>query len=368
LRLATDVDASERKPLAYKQQGSILTNDPIFRTYLQNGERQMKSTLRRHLILGLTTTLLAGPLAFAPAVAQQFPDKPITMIVAWPAGGAHDTVGRLVAEYLSKELGQPVVVNNLPGAAGTTGVRQAAAAEPDGYTIGVMGLHVVAQTYMNASATPFATLAPLAVIERSPAAISVRTDSGIDSLQAFVNKAKSDAAAIINSDDGPGGFANISSLLIQKAIGTTFATIPYQGYAPAVAAIASGETNTTTVPTAQMIGLSNSGDVRILAVAGDVRHPRAPDTPTFTESGFPFVFQDFVGLFTPQGVPEDRVARLEQAVLSAVANPEFLATAQSAGFIIAPDGREGFAAFLDRQDNAVYPILEESGLVIVNQK
>jgi len=316
----------------------------------------------------LATTILAGPLAVAPAADQQFPDKPITMIVAWPAGGAHDTVGRLVAEYLSKELGQPVVVNNQPGAAGTTGVRQAAAAESDGYTIGVMGLHVIAQTYMNASAPPYATLAPLAVIEKSPASISVRTDSGIDTLQAFVDKAKSDPMAIINSDDGPGGFANISSLLIQKTIETPFATISYQGYAPAVAAIASGEANTTTVPTAQMIGLAKSGDVTILDVAGDARHFRAPDVPTFTEAGFPFVFQDFVGLFMPQGVPEDRAARLEQAVLSAVAGPEFLAAAQSAGFIIAPDGREGFAAFLDKQDKAVYPILEENELVVASKK
>jgi tripartite-type tricarboxylate transporter receptor subunit TctC len=328
----------------------------------------MTNTLRRHLILGMATTLLAGPLALTPVIAQQFPDKPITMIVAWPAGGAHDTVGRLVAEYLSKELGQPVVVNNQPGAAGTTGVRQAAAAEPDGYTIGVMGLHVIAQTYMNASATPYTTLAPLAVIEKSPASISVRTDTGIDSLQAFVDKAKSDPMAIINSDDGPGGFANITSLLVQKTIGTSFATIPYQGYAPAVAAIASGEANATTVPTAQMIGLANSGDIQILAVAGDIRHFRAPDVPTFTEAGFPFVFQDFVGLFMPQGVPEDRVARLEDAVLSAVADPDFLATAQSAGFIIAPDGREGFAKFLGKQDDAVYPVLEENGLVAVNKK
>lgn len=328
----------------------------------------MTNTLRRQLILGLATTVLAAPLGLAPAFAQQFPEKPVTMIVAWPAGGAHDTVGRLVAEHLSKQLGQPVVVNNQPGAAGTTGVRQAAAAEPDGYTIGVMGLHVIAQAYMNASATPYKTLAPLAVVEKSPASISVRTDTGIETLQAFVELAKSDPMVIINSDDGPGGFANISSLLIQKTIDTPFATIPYQGYAPAVAAIASGESNTTTVPTAQMVGLAKSGDVRILAVAGDERHFRAPDVPTFTEAGFPFVFQDFVGLFMPQGVPEDRAARLEEAVLSAVADPEFLAAAQAAGFIIAPEGREGFAAFLDKQDETVYPVLEENDLVIANKK
>jgi tripartite-type tricarboxylate transporter receptor subunit TctC len=96
----------------------------------------------------------------------------------------------------------------------------------------------------------------------------VRTDIGIDNFQTFVNNTKSDLIVIISSDDGPGNSAKISSLLIQETIGTTFATIPYQRYAPAVAASASGESNTTTVTKAQMIDPSNSGDVRILAVAG----------------------------------------------------------------------------------------------------
>lgn len=332
----------------------------------------MKPIHRRSLVQLMSgmacTAVLATSVTVAPALAQDFPDKPITMLVAWPAGGGHDTVGRLVAEYMSKELSQPVVVTNQPGAAGTTGVRQAAQAAPDGYTIGVMGLHVIAQTYMNENAAPWPTLTPLAVIEKSPAALSVRTDTGIETLQAYVDQVRADPMVIVNSNDGPGGFANISALLMQKALGVEFATIPYQGYAPAVAAIASGEANSTTVPTAQMLGLAKGGEVRILGVASEARHFMAPDTPTFTEGGFPLVFQDFVGLFLPEGVPEERAVRLEEAVLKAVSDPDFQTAAAAAGLVIAPEGREGFAAFLQEQDNTVYPVLQESGLVTVNAR
>lgn len=327
-----------------------------------------RRTFLKHSIIGLFATATFGLSAASPLIAQSFPEKPLTMVVAWPAGGGHDTVGRLVADYLSAELSQPVVVVNQPGAAGTTGVRAAANADPDGYTIGVMGLHVVAQTFMNENAAPYSTITPLALIEKSPAALSVRTDSGIEDLAGFIEMAKAESNAILNSNDGPGGFANITAMLVQNAIGTEFATIPYQGYAPAIAAIASGETNASTVPTAQMLGLADGGDVKIIAIAGNERHFRAPDVPTFIESGVPFVFGDFVGLFLPADVPTDRLAILESAMMSVLANEEFLKAAMQAGLIISPEGSEAFGAFLAEQDEKIYPVLEDSGLVVANER
>ncbi len=329
------------------------------------------SNIRRTLVKSTAAILTVAALGFLPAsivMAETFPDRPVNVVVAWPAGGGHDTVGRLLADYLAEELSQPIVVTNQPGAAGTAGVRAAANADPDGYTIGVMGLHVVAQTYMNENAVPFDSIMPLALIEKSPAALSVRTDSGITDLASFVAAAKADPNAILNANDGPGGFANITAMLIQKAIGAEFATIPYQGYAPAVAAIASGETNASTVPTALMLGLAGGGDVKIIAIAGEQRHFRAPDVPTFIEGGVPFVFGDFVGLFLPAGVPADRAAILEAAVMKVMANDDFLAAAKTAGLIISPEGSAAFGAFLTEQDGKVYPVLDESGLVVANQK
>lgn len=326
-----------------------------------------RRSIIKHTAAGLCAAVL-GTFSGTPLLAQDFPDKPVNVVVAWPAGGAHDRVARLVADYLSNELSQPVVISNQPGAAGATGVRAAANADPDGYTIGVMGLHVIAQTYMNKNATPWNELQPLALIEKSPASLSVRTDSGIDDLAGFIDKAENEPDFILNSNDGPGGFANISALLTQKAIGTEFATIPYQGYAPAVAAIASGETNASTIPTALMLGLAGGGDVKIIAVAGEDRHFRAPDVPTFKESGVDFVFGDFVGYFLPADVPQDRVEILESALMNVMENEEFLAAAEKAGLIISPGDSEAFGAFLAEQDEKVYPVLDEGGLVTANEK
>ena len=114
---------------------------------------------RRTLINRAAVCLFAasslGVSTASSVMAEGFPERPVNVVVAWPAGGGHDTVARLLSDYLANELSQPVVVTNQPGAAGTTGVRAAANADPDGYTIGVMGLHVVAQTYMNENAVPF---------------------------------------------------------------------------------------------------------------------------------------------------------------------------------------------------------------------
>ncbi len=114
-------------------------------------------------LLGAAAIAVTG-LGVAPQSVQAFPERPVTVVVAWPAGGGHDTVTRLVTEFLEQELGTSVVVTNVPGAAGATGVRQVEEAEADGYTLGVLGLHATAQSYMNENATALENLEPLALI------------------------------------------------------------------------------------------------------------------------------------------------------------------------------------------------------------
>ena len=326
---------------------------------------------RRQMTKGLALAALTatGVASFGTtAFADDFPSEPVNIVVAWPAGGSHDRVARLMSDYLAEELGQPIVVTNTTGAAGTVGVRTAATADADGYTIGMMGLHVVAQTYMMDTAAPWTSVAPLALIEQSPAALSVRTETGINTLDEFVEKVKSDPEFILSSNDGPGGFANNTAVLAKQALGVDFATIPYQGYGPAIGAIKSGETNATTIPGGIMIGLAEGGDIKILGMASEERHFRAPDVPTFKESGYDFVFGDFVGMFLPEGVPADHAAVLETAVMNVLADEAFLEAAVQAGMIVSPGGSEDFAAFLADQDATVYPILEANDLVSVNAK
>ncbi|MEI4472198.1 Bug family tripartite tricarboxylate transporter substrate binding protein [Frigidibacter sp. MR17.24] len=323
----------------------------------------------RRSLVSIAGAALLVPLAGAlPAHAQSYPDHPVTIVVAWPAGGSHDLAARLVAEHLTKHMDATFVIKNVPGAAGSTGVREVETAAPDGYTIGVMGLHAIAQSYMNPNATALDKIAPLAVFDKSPAALTVGADTGIDTLADFVAKAKEEPGAIVNSTDGPGGFAFLTQMVMQNALGIELTNIPYQGFAPAVAAMASGETMATTVNVASAAPLMDAGSAKILGVAGTERHFRVPEVPTFEEAGFPFVFADFIGFFLPVGVDPAISTKLETAMMATAADPAFVEAARNAGLVLAPGGAAEFAAFIKAQDEAVYPVLEAAGLVEANAR
>ena len=145
-------------------------------------------------------------LPMQPVLADDaYPSEPIHITVVWPAGGGHDLVGRLVGQELSEALDTAVVVDNVTGAAGSTGVRHIVEADPDGYTIGVIGLHAVSQAYMNSAAPSLDGLDPITYISDEPGAIQVSASTGIDSLDAYISAMKSDPAGLINGNDPQGG-------------------------------------------------------------------------------------------------------------------------------------------------------------------
>jgi len=295
--------------------------------------------------------------------ARAFPDKPVTLVVPWPAGGGQDVVGRLVAEYLDQQLPVSVVVSNVPGAAGANGVREIEESTPDGYTIGTMGLHVIAQSYINPNATDIAKIDPLVLVNTNPAAISVRTDTGIESLAEFIEFAKANPGEIINGNDSPGGFSFLTVELLQEKLGVELTKVPYQGYAPTVAALVAGEVMSATLPVPVVAELHRAGTVKILAVASEERNFAAPDVPTFKELGIDFVFSDNVMIFAPVGLPTDVKQTLETALLDAMASDGFKAAGSTAGLTLQPLGADAADALFRSMDDAVYPIMLEAGLV-----
>lgn len=318
----------------------------------------------------------AGVLAFGvalaaqtgSAVSQSWPDKPINLIVPWPAGGGQDPVGRLVAEYLDQQLPVSVVVSNVPGAAGANGVRAIEESAPDGYTIGTMGLHVIAQAYINPNASDLDRIDPLVMVNTNPAAISVRADLGIDTLEQFVEYAKANPGAIINGNDSPGGFSFLTVELMSEKLGIELTKVPYQGYAPTVAALVAGEVNSASLPVPVVAELHRAGTIKILAVAAEERNFAAPDVPTFKELGYDFVFADNVMIFGPVGMPADVKGPLEQALLAAMATDGFKAAGETAGLTLEPMNSADATALLHAMDEAVYPVLLEAGLVQARQK
>ncbi len=311
-------------------------------------------------VLALLAVLAAAP----PAAAQErFPAHEVTLIVPWPAGGGSDISMRLVAEQAQKTLGVPVVIVNKPGAAGAIGHREIVNARPDGYTVGMFGGGVVAQQYMIPNPVKLEELQPIVFFGAEPGALSVRADTPWKTLKEFVEAIRGKPNSVKNANDPPGGASHLTAIVIEKKLGITLNKVPYQGFAPSVGALLAGEVQATTVPVPDIIQAHKSGQARILGVTADKRHFLAPDVPTFKEQGFDVVYGSWRIIAGPRGIPADRLKLLEERLLAALRDPEFVARANKSGFTVSPMGASETAAFLKQDDALTYQIFSELGLV-----
>ena len=297
------------------------------------------------------------------AQAQDFPDGPITWVVNWPAGGGQDTTSRMVAEMLSEELGVPIAVENYDGAGGLTGMRELASADPDGYTIGMLGSSTIIQQYTTDEPVMLDELTVLSFFGPDPGALTVAGDTPYESLDAYIREAMDAPGDVVNGNDPPGGASYISAAILESALGLEINKVPYSGYAPTVTALLGAEVESATVPVPQVLEHHESGDVRILGVMAGERHFLAPDIPTFAEQGYDVVAGDFRAIVGPAGIPEDRAAILSEALVAVLASPEFVERANAAGYMIEPLGADDAMARIMQFDGQVYPVLEEAGLV-----
>ncbi|MBP5979818.1 MAG: tripartite tricarboxylate transporter substrate binding protein [Halomonas sp.] len=316
--------------------------------------------LRRLMIasvLGLTLPLSSGLLA------DDFPERALTLVVPWPAGGAYDLTARLMAEHAGTVLSVPIVVQNVTGAAGSTGIRHVAESDPDGYTLGMMGTHAIAQSYMNPNATPLDELEALVFIGPEPAALAVGSDTGIKDIDAYLETLQDAPGAIINGNDSPGGFSYIAASMLESQFDVTLTKIPYQGYAPTLSALLSGEVMSALLPIPLLADQHSSGQLKLLGVASDARHPFAPDVPTFKEQGYDFTAEDFFMLYLPKGVPDERRDTLESAFYALLEDEAFQSAASEMGLVIAPQPKEASSEYLTQRADEVYEILSSANLV-----
>ncbi len=304
------------------------------------------------LLLGLSSRALAD-----------FPEEPIAIVVPWPAGGAYDLAARLMAEKPPENLPVSMVVNNVTGAAGSNGVRHVANSDPDGYTIGMMGTHAIAQSYMNRNATPLEDLEPLVFIGPEPASLAVANDTGIDNVKDYLAQLKDQPGSIINGNDSPGGFSYIAATMLENHFDVKLSKVPYQGYAPTASALVSGEVMSTTLPIPLLAEQHKAGKVKIIGVAAEERHPFAPDVPTFKEQGYDFIAEDFYMLYLPKGVPEERRKKLEEGFYSLLNDEAFQKKAAELGLVIMPRDAAATRAYLEQRNQEVKAILEDANLI-----
>ncbi len=256
--------------------------------------------------------------------AQDWPKKPVVMIVPYSAGGPTDIIARVVAKKVSADLGENVIVDNRAGAGGTIGVNLAVRAAPDGYTFALTGPGPIAGM-PNLMKMPYAQTDYqfVTLVARVPSVIVVNTASGFLDMKDFVAKAKAAPGKFNYGSAGAGTTPHIGAELLKQEAGLDIVHVAYKGASMAVAGLLGGEIQMAMVDLPPVLPQVLAGKLKILAVAGAARAPQIPDVPTTSETGLPGVLMDTnYGLVAPVGVPAEIATRFRDAVTSALASAE----------------------------------------------
>jgi tripartite-type tricarboxylate transporter receptor subunit TctC len=281
------------------------------------------------MIRGLVRRLLwlAGTAAVAfagPAAAQDYPNRPISFVVPYAAGGTTDVLARIVGKAMSADLGQTIIIENAGGAGGTVGTQRVVRAEPDGYTLtfGNMGsLAANVSLYPKLSFDPRKDLAPVGVVAIVPMVLSVSKKSGVRDLAGFIEKLR--AGNVNFGHSGPGSTGHLAAVSFLAATNTKATNVAYRGAGPAITDLAAGVVDAVIDQTVTMIPMHTGGNVTAIGVTSPTRLPQIPDVPTFAEAGVPqFDLTVWNAIAAPRGTPPEVIRRLEKAVAAALADPE----------------------------------------------
>jgi tripartite-type tricarboxylate transporter receptor subunit TctC len=274
--------------------------------------------MRRHLpkLAALALALGAG------AAHAAYPDRPITMIVPFAAGGPTDVIARIVAENMSRTLGQQIVIENVAGAGGTTGITRAAQSPPDGYTImmGHMGTHGAAPAvYPDLKYDPVKDFAPVGLAAGTPIVIVARKDFPSKDLKEFVAYLKSNSEKLNEANAGVGSVSFTTCALFNSIVGAKPTRVAYRGTGPALNDLVSGQVDYMCDQIVNLVPQIQAGTIKAYAVALPARSPAIPEVPTTKEAGLPeFEVTAWNAIFAPKGTPPDVVKKLSGALLKAL--------------------------------------------------
>jgi tripartite-type tricarboxylate transporter receptor subunit TctC len=302
------------------------------------------------------------------AAAQSYPSHPITMIAPFPAGGPSDALARMLSEPMRVVLGQPVVVENVGGAGGNLGVGRLARSAPDGYTVGIgqWSTHVVnAVTY----SLPYDVLGdfePIALLAITPQLIIARKDFPAGNVKELIAWLKANPDKASAATVGAAGGAQVTAMYFQQATGTSFVFVPYRGGAPAMTDLVSGQVDIMFDQGANALGQVRNGAIKAYAVLSKDRWSTLPDVPSIDEAGVPSLYVSYWhGLWAPKGTPKDIIAKLNTAVIAALADPEVRLRLADFGQEVWPRAQqtpEALAAHHKAETEKWWPIIRASKL------
>jgi tripartite-type tricarboxylate transporter receptor subunit TctC len=324
-------------------------------------------TQRREL-LQLAGAGLAGLMGL-PALAQDdYPSKPISMLVPFPPGGVADTVGRPVAEAMGRALKQSMVVENKGGAGGGIGMAQVAKARPDGYSVlmALSSIVVLPEADKVLKRAPMFTLdqlKPVARFTADPTALVVRADSPWKTYKDFMAAAKAKPGAITFGSSGNYGTMHVPMEQLKAATNSFMLHVPYTGAGPAVLALLAGQVDALATGPSSVMQHVRAGKLRVLAHWGEGRLAALPDVPSFKELGVPISYSQWAGLFVPAGTPEPVVAKLRQAAKAAAEDARAKQALAAAGTAFQYQDAPEFERFVQADARAMAALVQRIGRV-----
>ncbi|MEN3294056.1 MAG: hypothetical protein V7642_3309 [Burkholderiales bacterium] len=317
--------------------------------------------------LSMISTLVMCGLC-ADASAQAYPTRPIRLIVGFTPGGAADYVGRNVGEALGKALGQPIVIENKPGAGSSIAAEYVANATPDGYTILIASPSSIAvNPSLNPKQSPTVhTLVPITKVTNSPLVIAAHPGSGINSISDLIAAAKKAPGKLNFASAGNGSAPHLGGVLFNQVAGVDLVNVPYKGGSPSVQSVISGDTHVTFATPPSVLPFIKAGRLRGLAVTTPERSPLVPDLPGMIEAGLPaYQIGFWYGFFAPARTPPEIVKKLYDATMVAMQRPEVKAALAREGTDVSTSGSPAdFAAFVKEDTKFWAKLAKDSGAKI----
>jgi tripartite-type tricarboxylate transporter receptor subunit TctC len=318
-------------------------------------------------ILGRVAVLAAASLALC-AAAQSYPAKPITMIVPFAAGGPTDTIARMLAERMSRSLGQTIVVENVAGAGGTIANNKVLNAPHDGYMIeiGHVGTHVLAPAVQDIKTNYVAEFEPIGMVAANAEIVVVNPSVPVKTFKEFVDLVKKNPGTVSYGTGGPGTPSHVMAVDFGNRVGAPLNIVHYKGSGPALQDVIAGHVNSTFDQAATALGQVKAGRVRALAVTAKTRLASAPEIPTVDEAGMPgFYMSIWHALWAPKGTPKDVVMKLNGAAREALADPAVKKKLEDIGQEIPPADQqspEALRAFHQAETDKWFPVIRNAGI------
>jgi tripartite-type tricarboxylate transporter receptor subunit TctC len=302
------------------------------------------------------------------AAEQAYPSRPITMIVPFAAGGPTDTIARTLAERMRVSLGQPVILENVTGAAGSIAAGRVARAAGDGYTlvIGVWGTHVLNGAIYPLSYDLLKDFEPISLVASNPMVIVAKKAMPANDMAELIAWLKANPDKASAGTTGTGGASHVAAILFQKETGTRFQFVPYRGLAPAMQDLVAGQIDMMIDNPATSLPQVRAGTIKAYATTAKARLAAAPDIPTADEAGLPgFTVSQWTALWAPKGTPKDIIAKLNEAVVESLADKNVLARLADLGQSTPPRDQqtpESLDAYQRAEIEKWWPIIKAANI------